>query len=145
MNKLFADDTSVFPVVLDKNISENELNNDLRILSNQVYQWKMSFKPDPLKQAQKVNFFMQKSLKTTHPTYIFNDSPVPQVASQRYFGMFLDCKLNFEEHLEIIFININKTIGLLCKFQNLLPRKSSLTIYESFYPTHFDYCDIIYD
>ena len=34
MNKLFADDTSFFPVVLDKNISENELNNDLRILSN---------------------------------------------------------------------------------------------------------------
>ena len=41
--KLFADDTSFFSVVPDKNISANELNNDLRKISNCVYQWKMSF------------------------------------------------------------------------------------------------------
>ena len=59
--------------------------------------------------------------------------------------MFLDCKLNFEEHLKTIVNKINKTIGLLRKFQNFLPRKSLLTIYKSFIRPHFDYGDIIYD
>ena len=40
---------------------------------------------------------------------------------------------------------MNKTIGLLRKFQNLLPRKSLLTIYKSFIRSHLDYGDIIYD
>ena len=59
--------------------------------------------------------------------------------------MFLDCKLNFEEHLKTIVNKINKTIGLLLKFQNFLPRKSLLTTYKSFIQPHLDYGDIIYD
>ena len=40
---------------------------------------------------------------------------------------------------------INKTIGLLCKFQNFLPRKALLTIYKPFIRPHLDYGDIISD
>ena len=58
--------------------------------------------------------------------------------------MFLDCKLNFEEHLKTIVNKINKTIGLLRKFQNFLPRKSLLTICKPFIRPHLDYSDIIY-
>ena len=83
--------------------------------------------------------------KTNHPTLIFDDNPVYHVALQKHLGMFLDCKLNFEEHLKTIVNKINKTIGLLRKFQNFLPRKSLLTIYKSFIRPHFDYGDIIYD
>ena len=136
--KLFADDTSLFSVVHDKNTSANELNNDLRKISNWAYQWKMSFNPDPLKQTQEV-YFSRKITKTNHPTLIFNDNPVHQVALQKHLGMFLDCKLNFEEHLKTIVNKINKTIGLLQKFQNFLPRKSLLTIYKSFIRPHLDY------
>ena len=70
--------------------------------------------------------------KTNHATLIFNDNLAHQVALQKHLGMVLDCKLNFEEHLKTIVNKINKTIGLLCKFQNFLPRKSLLTIYKSF-------------
>ena len=76
---------------------------------------------------------------------MFNNNPVHQVALQKHLGMFLDCKLNFEEHLKTIVNKINKTIGLLHKFQNFLPRKSLLTIYKSFIRPNLDYDDIIYD
>ena len=59
--------------------------------------------------------------------------------------MFLDCKLTFEEHLKTIVNKINKSIGLLRKFQNFLPRESLLTIYKSFIQPHLDYGDIIYN
>ena len=83
--------------------------------------------------------------KTNHATLIFNDNPAHQVALQKHLGMFLDCKLNFEEHLKTIVNKINKTIGLLRKFQNFLPRKSLLTIYKSFIQPHLDYGNIVYD
>ena len=91
----------------------------------------MSFNSDPLKQAQEV-LFSRKMAKTNHSTLIFNDNQVHQVASQKHLEMFLECKLNFEEHFKTIVNKINKTRGLLCKFQNFLPRKSLLTIYKSF-------------
>ena len=83
--------------------------------------------------------------KTNHPTSIFNDNPVHQVALQKHLGMFLDCKLNFEEHLKAIVNKINETIGLLRKFQNFLPRKSLLTLSKPFIRPHLDYGDIMYD
>ena len=122
----------------------NELNNDLRKISNWAYQWKMSFNPDPFKQAQEV-IFSCKMTKTNHQTLVFNENPVHQVALHKQLGMYLDCKLNFEEHLKTIINKIIKTIGLLRTFQNFLPRKSLLTIYKSFIRPHFDYGDIIYD
>ena len=142
--KLFADDTSLFSVVHDKNTSANELNNDLPKIRNWAYQLKMSFNPDPLKQTQEV-IFSRKMTKTNHPTLVFNENPVHQVALHKHLGMYLDRKLNFEEYLKTIINKIIKTIGLLRKFQNFLPRKSLLTIYKSFIRPHFDYGDIIYD
>ena len=44
--KLFADDTSLFNVAHDINTSANELNNDLKKVSNWAFQWKMSFNFD---------------------------------------------------------------------------------------------------
>ena len=104
----------------------------------------MSFNPDPLKQTQEV-YFSRKITKTNHPTLIFNDNPVHQVALQKHLGMFLDCKLNFEEDLKTIVNKINKTTGLLRKFQNFLPRKPLLTIHESFIRPLLYYGNIIYD
>ena len=61
--------------------------------------------------------FSRKMTKTNYPTLIFSNNPVHQVAWQKHLGMFLDCKLNFEEHLKTIVNRINKTIGLLRKFR----------------------------
>ena len=53
--------------------------------------------------------------------------------------------LNFEEHLKIIFSKVNKTIGLIRKLGNSLPRPSLMILYKSFIRPHLDYGDIIYD
>ena len=62
--RLFADDTSIFLVVL----SANALNHDPLKINNWVYQRKMSFNPDPSKQAQEVNF----SRKIKKPIHQFS-------------------------------------------------------------------------
>ena len=59
--------------------------------------------------------------------------------------MQLDKKLNFEEQLKKVESNVNKTIGIIRKLQNVLPRSAFLTIYKSFIRPHLDYGDITYD
>ena len=63
--KLFADDTSLFSVVHDVNTSAKELNDDLIKVNDRAFQWKMSFNPDPSKQAQDV-IFSHKSKRSIH-------------------------------------------------------------------------------
>ena len=62
--KLFADDTLFFSIVYNANTTAKELNNDLVKISSWAYQWKMSFNPDPNKQAQEV-IFNRKTKKNT--------------------------------------------------------------------------------
>ena len=57
--------------------------------------------------------------------------------------MFLDSKLDFQEHLKSIFSKVNKTISLLRKFNHILPRSPLLE--KSFIRPHVDYGNIIYD
>ena len=136
--RLFADDTSLF-----RNTSANELNNDLLKIRSWPYQWKMSFNPDPSKQAQEV-IFSRNIKKPNHPELIFNNIPVNQTSYQKHLGMFLDNKLNFGEHLKYITNKVNKSIVLLCKLQMILPRRSLVTIYKSFIRPHLDYDGIIF-
>ena len=55
------------------NLSANALNNDLLKINNWAYQWKMSFNPDPSKQAQEM-IFSRKIKKPSHPVSIFNNN-----------------------------------------------------------------------
>ena len=59
--------------------------------------------------------------------------------------MVLDSKLDFSLHLKNVQNEVNKTIGLLRKLQDNLPRTSLITIFKSFIGPHLDYGDKIYD
>ena len=122
----------------------NKLNQDLNRKNNWAFQWKMSLNPDSSKQAQEV-IFSRKLQKSIHPTLSFNNNTVTQSVTQKHLGMLLDTKLDFHGHLKSIFNKVNKTIGLLRKLHNTLPRLPLLTIYKSFVRPHLDYGDIIYD
>ena len=112
--KLFADETSLFSVVYNVNISARELNDDLKKINKWVFQWKMSFNPDPSKQAQEV-IFSRKIKKLPHPSLVFNNNNVLQASSQKHLGVTLDVKLTFDKHLNNVLNKVNKTIGLLRK------------------------------
>ena len=109
-SKLFADDTSLFLVIFDKDLSTKNFNDDLNKTNNCTFQWKRSFNPDPNKQAQEV-LFSRKIQKSSQPSLIFNKNIVTQSFTQKYLGMFLDTKLDFQEHLKSIFSKVKKIIG----------------------------------
>ena len=81
--KLFPDDTSLFTLINDPNATAKQLCEDLDKIKEWAFQWKMSFNPDPSKQAQEV-IFTRKVKKVVHPPIFFNNKPVQQVSSQKH-------------------------------------------------------------
>ena len=142
--KLFADDVSLFSVVKnDVSLSANDLNHDLAMISNWSLQWKMSFNPDPSKQANEV-LFSRKRNANPHPNLFFNGTKVNRVVSQKHLGITLDEKLSFNEHVSINLSKARKGVGVLKKLFYVIPRDSLINIYKSFVRPHLDYCDFIY-
>ena len=110
--KLFADDTSLFKVVYDEQLSSSVLNNDLETMKSRAFQWKMQFNPDPNEQAVQM-IFSCKRIKPDHPLIFFNDTAVNQFPKHTHLGMTLDSELTFALHIQEAITKARKGIGLL--------------------------------
>ena len=89
--------------------------------------------------------FSRKINKIDHPPLYFNQNLVKSSSTHKHLGMVLDTRLDFNLHLKNVQNKVNKTIGLLRKLQNTLPRTSLITIFKSFIRPLLDYGDITYD
>ena len=108
---MFADDASLFSVVQGIILSAKNLNDDLKKINKWAFQWKMSFTPDPNKQAEEV-IFSRKLNKPYHPSLNLDNRVVIQSTNHKHLGMILDTKPDFQEHLKDKISKISKTIGL---------------------------------
>ena len=133
-----------FFFVHEKYVSRDELNSDLKKISDWALQWKMKFNPDPNKQAQE-NHFSNRTNKDSSLSIIFNNSEVETISSQKHLGLILDEQLNFNEDLESTINKCYEIIGFLKKLPNKLTRDALLRIHKSFVRYHLDYGDIVYD
>ena len=136
--------TTLFSAIHDSSTTRNELNDDLVKINNWAYQWKMSFNPDPNKQAQEV-ISIRKTRKINHSPLTFIKSTESQTISQEHLDVIFDSSLSFDEHLISVQSKTNKTLGLLRKLQNTLPRQALIIIYKALVRTHLDYGDVLYD
>ena len=96
--KFFADDTMLFSIVTNPEISANDLNDDLDVIHKWTHQWKLEFNPDPTKQVTEV-LFSCKTSKPNHPQIIFNGTAVAKMNGQKYLGLILDSSLSFRKLL----------------------------------------------
>ena len=122
---------SLFSTVLVPESTAYNLNNDRKEINKWVFQWKMSFNHHPTKQAQE-GIFSRKTTKKIHPKTFFNNIRVSSRAdSQKHLGLHLYSKLSFDIHIKTTLTKVNRTIGLLRNFQQVLPRISLITIYKA--------------
>ena len=141
--KFFADDTSLFSIVRDPILSASDLNHDLDLINQWARQWKMSFNPDPTKQAEEILFSVKRK-SPDHPPLFFNGIEVKRVPSHKHLGLIFDPKLNFSTHINEISATARKGAGLIKHLRPYLPVKSLDQIYKMHVRSHLDYCDFIF-
>ena len=59
---------------MTKNNSQRDLTNDLSVINEWIFQWKMQFNPDRIKQAKEVYFSRKLNTDDYIPVKL-NDSP----------------------------------------------------------------------
>ena len=141
--KLFADDTSLFTVVEDLNSAANNMNHDLELIRQWAHDWKMSFNPDPQKQAVEL-ILSKKQIEVDHPEIRFNNIPVMRVDDHKHLGIILDSKLSFSSYIKSAISKTRKGIGLLRYLSRYLPMHTLNELYKLYVRPHLDYGDVIY-
>ena len=141
--KFFADDTSLYSVVIDPVRSATELNHDLEIINQWAKQWKMSFNPDPTKPANEI-LFSQKRSSPAHPPLFFNGVEVKRVTEHKHLGLILDPQLKFAAHINEKSAKARKGIGIIKHLRLYLPIDALKSIYTAHVRSHLDYCDFIF-
>ena len=106
--------------MLDQILSCRELNRDLARISDWAFQWKMSFNPDPSKQAVEV-YFSRRHVPANAPPLSFNNINIETNEYQKHLGLTLDSKLSFRHHLDEKIRKANKgtVFALLINFANM--------------------------
>ena len=141
--KFFADDTMLYSIVKDPNLSAIDLNHDLDVIDKWAHQWKFEFNPDPLKQATEV-LFSCKNNAPNHPQIIFNGTVVAKASEQKHLGLTLESNLSFKKYLSEKIKKAKKHIGIIKHLSRFLPLKTLDHIYKTLVRPHLDYCDVIY-
>ena len=141
--KLFADDASIFSVVHDPNECAADLNHDLDLIKHWARDWRMSFNPDPTKQAIEVTF-SKKKISVDHPPIFSNDVTVMKVDEHKHLGVVLDSQLTFSSHIHCDINKVRRGIGMLRFSSNYLPRQTLNELYKLYVCPHLNYGDVIY-
>ena len=110
--KIFADDTSLFSIVKKDELCQNNLNFDLKKISEWAHQWKMLFNPDPRKEATEVYF--SRRLNQGSPFSLdFNDNAVETLEVHEHLGLSLDKEPDFNIHINNKINKCNKIMGIM--------------------------------
>ena len=114
------------------------MNHDLELINQWAHSWRMSFNPDPQKQAVEL-IFSRKKNEIDHPVVLFNDTPVKKVIEHKHLGIVLDCKLSFNAHIKAAISKTKKGIGMLKFLSRYLPRHTLDQLYKLHVRPHQDY------
>ena len=88
--KLFADDTSIFSVIKDKDEATETLNQNLEKVRLWAWQWQMQLNCD---KTEEVIFSVKRS-KTEHPSLKLGLDEVARKDEDKHLGLILDYKLD---------------------------------------------------
>ena len=67
------------------------------------------------------------------------NSPITLKNHFKYLAVFIDSKLNFHFHLNIVANKLSKAVGILCKLKHVLPQNALLKLYYSLFHSHLLY------
>ena len=140
--RIFADDTSLFETVKNRQISISNLEHDLQIVQDWGKQWRMSFNPDPTKPPVLIIFSTKR--KSIAPVLFFNGIQVKTLEEHKHLGLTFDSKLKFHSHITGCIKKSKRILGSLRLISKYLPRSALDRCYKSFVRSKLEYGDVIY-
>ena len=71
----------------------------------------------------------------THDKQPLPNFPIKTVSNVKYLGVYLDNELNFKEHIKLLESKVARSIGIMCKLQQMFPEKNLASTLQCTYPS----------
>ena len=143
---LYADDTQIFTCSFDIGALANNINSDLKNLSDWLTVNTLQFHPLKTKLMVVGSTYNLNTKSGDLPNAISIDNNlVSRVTSNKCLGVLLDEKLTFETHIEYICKKACAGIGALRRIKPFVPLCTLVTLYRSLIQSYFDYCSPLWD
>ena len=136
---IYADDTALSTTLNSFNgindNSEEEINKELNIVNDWFKLNKLSLNPNKTKAM-----LFSTTNRTVRPICLkIEDSVIDFVEKFNYLGIVLDNHLSWKAHTDMLSQKLAKTIGIMCKLKNFVPRSTLLIIYNSLISSYLNY------
>ena len=140
--KLFADDTVLYALVDDQNVSAVLLNENLQKVHQWAIDWLVSFNPSKTK-LMNISYKLNPSFE--HFPLYFNNHQLTSVGSHKHLGIHLSDDLSWTNHIDKIINSVARYIDVLTKLKYVLDRKTLECVYFTFIRPKLEYAHIIWD
>ena len=138
--KLFADDTSMYLSLEDKEERSRLLNSDLHKIINWSQKWKVDF--NPLK-TELMNFCNKREPDTL--PLLFGQQALNPSYNHKHLGVTFQSNCKWDSHIETLLAKTRLLVACLRSYKYHFSRRTLNTIYKSFILPHFDYADVVWD
>ena len=139
--RLFADDTSLYMIVDDPNITAMALNNDLSRIHEWAKKWLVSFNPSKTESL----IISRRNNQPIHPPLYMNNVAIHSVDEHKHLGVIFSNDGSWKSHLDSILAKAWSRVNVLRKFKFILDRKSLEMLYFSYIRPILEYSDIVWD
>ena len=142
---MYADDTCLLTstsINTNKDYMDDILNLTLNFKLQQLYDWlvvnKLSLNTSKTKFI--VFHFHQKRLNELHlPKLAINGKPISLVDNHKFLGIYFDCTLKFDKHIQQTSNKISRINGILSRLKHFLPEYILKLIYNTLLMPHLTY------
>ena len=136
--KLYADDTKLFRVIKDDN-DPKTLQDDIYRLSSWAEKWQLKFHPEKCKILH-VGEGNSNYYRLTNTDCDF----LPRTQIQKDLGVYIDDKLNFNEHVSRAVTKANQTLGLIRRSFQYLDKETLCLLFKSIVRPLLEYGNTIW-
>ena len=138
---IYADDTMLFEVVENADVSAANLNDDLNRISHWSNKWLVTMNPSKCRSL----VFSLKRVKPLHPPLYLNSTCIEEVDKHIQLGLILQSNMSWRCHIQYIFEKVSKRLNILKLLKYKLNRSTLVCLYKSLIRPLMEYGDVIWD
>ena len=139
---MYADDTSLCYQSHDMTRLNEAINSDLTKLDTWLQGNKLSLNAAKTHSMLISSKQKDSSLKgqNKHLKLKIRDNELDVVKKTKYFGLQIDCSLDWKEQIKTVSAKVSRAVGFLKHAKSFLPKETLQTLYTGIVEPHFRYC-----
>jgi len=135
---MFADDTNFFITGSSLQKVEDQLNDELIIIS----EW---FKTNLLSlNLTKTSYMIFGTRKYNDINLRMQNTPLTRQYETKFLGIILSANLKWHKHIDVVLNKTSKSIGIISKVRHLLPPYLTRMLYMTLVEPYLNYCNLIW-